>query len=391
VPQLNAGVLRHDPATGRTDQIREFNSGLTGRSIVSVAAHPDGPILFMHDWSDASDKVDVLIDPVHWRNPANWLSLPLGPGGLGDGPTVWDAHVERRDRIWFAVEGTGLVRWDVNGLGAGPDDPLTWRDQSDDHWTAPINDLPDTFLDPTQARGLAAGPGGSLWVGGNGVARIRYDGGVVETLDFVGTYTGSGYGLSNARVLDVAADRNGYLWVATISGLDRVRLGAGDPQVDSWFDAVTFATDATVNGRYSPSVVADLPGVNQDFSRLAMDADGRRLLFSSDRGAALVAVGGPVGTAGGTEAVHLYPNPWSPYRGDGPLKIGGLGVESGETVQVGIYNLEGQLVYEDPEVAADTGFWEGRNRVGNQVATGMYLVRVSWREGTVMRTLAVVR
>lgn len=389
-PQLGAGVLRHDPATGRTDQIRTPNSGLTGHSVVNVTAHPDGPILLMHDWADA-EKVDVLVDPVNWRNPDNWLTLPLGPGGLGDGPTVWDAHVARRDQIWFAVEGTGLVRWDVNGLNAGPDDPLTWHDPSDDHWTPPINDFPETFLDPTQARGLADGSDGSLWAGGNGVVRFRYDGGLLSTLDALGTASGEATGLSNSRVLDVVTDRNGYLWVANFSGLDRVRLGAGDPQVDSWFDALTFATDAGVNGRYSSTSIADLPGVNYDFARLAIDADGSRVLHSGDRGVALVEVGGPVGAGGGTEGVYLYPNPWGPDRGDGTLKIGGLGVETGETVEAVVYDLEGQIVYRDSEVAPDTGFWEGLNRVGSPVASGLYVVKVTWREGTVVRTLAVVK
>ncbi|MCP4572417.1 MAG: hypothetical protein GY838_08725 [bacterium] len=391
VPQTGSGVLRHDPATGRTDQIRPFNSGLSGNSLIGAVGHPDGPVLFLHDWLDTDDKVDVLVDPVHWRNPANWLSLPLGSGGLGDGPNVWDAHVARRDQIWFAVEGTGLVRWDVNGLSAGPDDPLTWLDQSDDHWTAPVNDFPNTFLDPTQARGIDDGPGGSLWVGGNGVVRFRYDGGLITTLDDLGTAAGDEGGLSNSRVYDVATDRHGYLWVANASGLDRVRLGAGDPVVDSWFDALTYATDGGINGRYLSTAIADMPGSNYDFARLALDSDRGRLLHSGDRGVSLVDVGGPVGAASGSASAQLYPNPWRPELGDGLLRIGGLGVEPGETVEVGIYTVEGQLVYQDPTVAPDTGFWRGVNRVGNPVATGLYVVKVSWRGEHLMRTLAVVR
>jgi len=391
VAQHGAGVLRHDPATGRTDQVVRLDSGITGHHVVNITAHPDGPVILMHDVNDEQSKVDVLVDPSAWRNPANWLSLPLGPGGLGDGPTVWDAHVSRRDQIWFAVEGTGLVRWDINGLRAGPDDPLTWHDQSDDHWAPPINDFRDTFLDPTQARGLAGGPDGSLWVGGNGVVRFRYEGGLVTTLDALGTAGGTAPGLSNGKVFDVAADRNGYLWVATASGLDRVRLGAGEPQVDSWFDVVTYATDAGVNGRYSPTAIADLPGVNYDFARLVADADGGRVMFSGDRGVALVEVGGPAGVAGGSDTVHLYPNPWGPDRGDGLLKVGGLPVASGEKVKVWIYTLEGELVFWDDRVEADTGFWAGQNRMRKQVTTGMYVVKVSWRQETVMRTLAVVR
>jgi hypothetical protein len=345
----------------------------------------------MHDWSDENDKVDVLVDPARWRDPSQWISLPLGPGGLGDGPTVWDAHVARADQVWFAVEGTGLVRWDVNGLSAGPDDPLTWFDQTDDHWSPPINDFPDTFLDPTQARGLADGPDGSLWVGGNGVVRFVYDGGLVTTLDALGAASGSASGLSDGKVYDVAVDRNGYLWVATASGLDRVRLGAGEPQVDSWFDAVTYATDPGVNSRYSSTAIADLPGVNYDFARLAVDADGERLLQSGDRGVALVRVGGPVGVGGGAESVYVYPNPWQPVSSDGGPKLGDLPVEPGTKVKVGVYTLEGEILQKPIYVLPDTEFWNGTNAKGSPVTSGMYVVRVSWEGASVMRTLAVVR
>jgi hypothetical protein len=42
-------------------------------------------------------------------------------------------------------------------------------------------------------------------------------------------------------------------------------------------------------------------------------------------------------------------------------------------------------------VAAGRGFWAGRNAGGNVVATGLYVVRITWRGATTVRTLAVVR
>ena len=88
------------------------------------------------------------------------------------------------------------------------------------------------------------------------------------------------------------------------------------------------------------------------------------------------------------ESAYVYPNPFTGDGGAG-LAIGGL--PAGGTASVEIYNLDGQLVYLDKEVTPETGFWTGTNRVGEEVSTGMYVVRVT--SGGVSRTmtLAVVR
>ena len=58
---------------------------------------------------------------------------------------------------------------------------------------------------------------------------------------------------------------------------------------------------------------------------------------------------------------------------------------------MGVYNLEGQLVYQDNFVAPDTGFWEGVNVMNSPVSSGMYILRIHAGGLTTTRTLAVVR
>ena len=390
----SGGLLRHDPASGRTEPVVPANSGLDGRRIVNLVVHPAGPLLMMHDSGDET-KVQVLVDPARWRDPGNWIVLPPGSDGLGDGSAVWDAYVERADVIWFAVAEAGLVRWDVNGDAAGPDDPLTWFDAGDDRWDPPVAAFGGWSNDPAKAMALAPGPDGSIWCGGDGLVRFVYDeataaipfGGVLDVL--VTKQSPDVPGLLGGGVADLAVDGDGHLWVLTRNGLNRVRGTGPDLETDAWLDLMNYAGSTVYGTLYSPSVIAPLPGFL--YRKLVAEPGGRRLLVGADRGAALVATvpGGGDGTTSSLAGVHLYPSPWRPEAG--PLAIGGLPATADDPAEVGIYTVEGQLVYRDPYVAGDEGFWSGVNRVGSPVSTGLYVVRISWRGTTELRTLAVVR
>lgn len=394
--QYTVGVLRIDGATGKVSHLTPASTGggLRATSVVNLVTHPDGPLFVMHDWVD-TEKVEVCVDPVHWRNPANWLAVRRD-GGLGAGPTVWDVLVERPDVIWFAVEGVGLVRWDVNGDAAGPGDPLTWLDTADDRWDAPLASLVGSSLDLRAAVALALGRDGTLWAGGNGVVQFTYDAAASHaTLVTAVTekFAATSEGLINGSVVDLAVDVNGDVWVASRTGLNRLR-GSGDAlTITAWTDLANYYGSATYQALYSDAVIAPLPGLT--YRKLAVDADGRHLLLSADQGAALLTIGGGGGTdTSALAAAYCYPNPWLSEAGTQTwLKLGGLpdGVTPDDPAVVEIYDLQGELVYRDDQVAADTAFWNGTNRMGNLVRTGMYVVRLDWRGRTAVLPLSVVR
>jgi hypothetical protein len=393
------GLLRVDGATGKVSHLDLTTSGLSGRAVLNLVTHPDGPLFVLHDAGD-TEKVDVLIDPVHWRNPANWMVLPLD-GGLGDGPKVWDAVVERRDVIWFAVEGTGLVRWDINGDAAGPDDELTWLDQSDDRWDPPVSAISGTSLKPAEAKALAVGRDGSLWAGGNGVIQFTYDEAApdpalraTKLTSLTEKFASSSVGLVNGNVADLTVDANGDVWVATLTGLNRVQGTGTDVAITAWIDLANYYGSTTYQVLYSTNVIAPLPGL--EYRKIVADATGRRLLLSSDQGTVLLTIGvvggddAPVALAG----AYCYPNPWLPEtNGESKLKVGGLpvGVTADDPAQVEIYDLQGELIYSDPYWAPETAFWDGTNPSGNRVRTGMYVMRITWRGQNTALTLAVVR
>ncbi|MBK9777133.1 MAG: hypothetical protein IPP62_12385 [bacterium] len=393
--QFTVGLLRIDGATGKVNHITSATSGLTTHFIVNLVTHPDGPLIAMFDASNTVSKVDVLVDPAHWRNPANWMVLPRD-GGLGTGPTVWDAVVERRDVIWFAVEDVGLVRWDINGDAAGPNDTLTWLDQSDDRWDAPITAIPGTTLDPGKAVALALGRDGTLWAGGNGVIQFTYDS-VTRRATLLTSISekvaSSSEGLVNGNVADLAIDVNGDVWVATRTGLNRVNGSGNNVTVEAWIDLANYYGSTTYQTLYSE--IAPLPGVT--YRKIVADSTGRQLLLSSDQGTVLITVGsggGTDGTAGLLDNAYCYPNPWLPdTAGTAGLRMAGFpgGVSADEPALVEIYDLQGELVYADDSVLPELAFWNGTNRMGNRVKAGMYVIRLSWGGQSRALTLAVVR
>lgn len=397
VGQYTRGVVRHDPATGVSELMSPDNCGLEGGWVVSLATHPEGPIFMMHDWAD-EQKVEVLFDTQNWRDPASWLLVPTGEDGLGVGPAVWDIVVERNDVIWFAVEGTGLVRWDVNGDLMGPNDPLTWANTSDDRWDDPISIFPGITNNPTEVKGLALAPDGTIWAGGNGLVRYSY-GEFSRTVsiheDFgekTSTFT---EGLVNGNVSDITVDASGDIWVATRAGINRGMTADGETTFEAWFDLGNYLSTSSYGTLYSPDKISPLPG--GEYRKIKARADGQAILLSSDRGAVLMEPrsGGSNTGQNMLSSAYLYPNPFKPGQGEGQLKVGGFDADAvnGTAASIQIYNAEGQLVFDSDFVSSDQGFWDGRNIALERapITTGMYVVKITHDGQTTIKPLAVVR
>ena len=396
--QLSRGVVRHDPQTRVTELMHPTNCGLEGRGTTNIMVHPDGTVFFMHDWRDIN-KVEILVNPAQWRNPNNWDTLPMGEGGLGTTAEVYAALVERNDVIWFAVAGVGLVRWDINGDAAGPNDPLTWLDTSDDRWDDPVSDLPRASNDPKDVRAMALAEDGTIWVGGNGLARFHYTVSGEELLvvvdeSFSEKTSPYAEGVVDGNVVGVNVDADGAVWVLCRSGLNRGVTSGGDTYFSAYFDPGNYLANSSFAALYSFNAVIDLPG--GEYRRMVISPDGEKLLISSDRGAAELtfAAGDGSGAASAMDA-YFYPSPYKPAEGSGFLKLGGIAADAdrGDPAEVQIYNLEGQLIFENLNVTAHEGFWDGRNIAleRSDVVSGMYIIRIKYGNQTVVKSLAVVR
>ena len=384
--QFFSGVIH--VADGEYDLIFPGNSPLDGSAVVRLAAHPDGPIFIMTDDNVPQSGVQVLVDPQQWRRGDAWVTPDVG------GTTVLAALAERRDVIWFAVRGVGLVRWDVNGDG-GPDDELTWN--------APQDDTFDTFptiagasIDLSQVQALALGADGRIWVASNRVLSFIYNvpGGFDEDslVEFRVKDNAAFQGLLSSAVVGLAVDRNQHVWALTSAGLNRIRPEGNSWSIDAYTDLETFLSLAG-SGLYSSNILAALPGGT--YRQLAANATGEQLIVSSDRGATRLTVAAGTDGAPADDALadlFLYPNPFSGLEGDTRLHLGGL-ADDGGTAQatVEILNLQGQIVYRLSSLDPDTGFFAGAvTRTNERVASGLYVVKVEYRGATAVRTLAVV-
>jgi len=390
------GVFKFNPATGTNELMDPDNSGLQGLRIINLVAHPDGPVFVLHDAGDAQ-RVEILVEPENWAGTASWVLPPMDQG-LGSGLEVGDALVERRDIIWFAVKDVGLLRWDVNGPNAGPNDPLTWFDPSDDVWYDPVTSFPGSELKADDAEALALGKDGSIWAGGNGLVQFTYELStgtsvsvtVIQELEEKSKDTPNVEGLVSGSVKDIATDNNGDVWVAATNGLNRVSPRGEEAHVTAWFDVGNYLSNDDYGVLYSPNVIAPLPG--QTYARIVPSLDNKQMVLSSDRGTTLITVGSGPSSGGSADDplrnVYCYPNPWSPGQPARLLKLAGL--PSG-TVRVEIYNVEGQVVLRDKTVAEGIGFWEGENKVGNPVASGMYILKITSGGRTTTRVVALER
>lgn len=399
INQFGSGVIRRDPATGLSKLANTGNSGLQGNAALSIVPHPDGTMLFLHDSianGATNGLVDVLIDSVNWRNPDNWLNLPTQDDRLGGGTKVWDAAVERNDVIWFAVQDVGLVRWDVNGDAAGPDDPLTWLDTSDDRWDSAVADFAPYENDPTVAETtLTVTKDGSLWIGGNGLVRFNYniDSRTAEVLDAWSEKSSAFFnGLLSGKVTDLVVDVNDDVWVCMTVGLNRIRRRTDTTFFDAYMDLANYYSNSIYQQLYSPAVITPLPGGAH--IKMAASADGHLLSVTSDRGAGMINVStASTGVSESLASLYCYPNPMEFESADSMLKLGGFSADAtnNDPAVLEIYNLEGELVYRNRYVSAETGAWDGTTRMNTQAVTGLYLVKVTWHGMTATRTLALVR
>ena len=190
---LLAGCLAAGAAAAAVPEIPRFRivgnaQGLPATDNKALALDHEGYL-----WIATADGL-ARFDGIGMRV---WRYDPGDPAGL-PGNNIQALHVDRFDRVWFAIESGGI------GMLDAPNRELhLFR----------LADHPDLGSDDTWA---IASRGDELWFGtyGAGVRRMRADG-------RIDGWTRAD-GLPSDIVLALAFDADGSLWVATSKGLGRI-------------------------------------------------------------------------------------------------------------------------------------------------------------------------
>jgi signal transduction histidine kinase/ligand-binding sensor domain-containing protein/CheY-like chemotaxis protein len=217
VARSPGGAVEFDPGSGRTLTYGPA-AGLTTDTVMSLAADPQG-----HIWAST---VDGLFESSPTSAGTRFRRLPQAPGeSLPVTPVV---HWDRRGRLWVA-----------NWYGIHVREAGQWR-----HLTS------HDGLRHNGTSYLAETPDGAIWIGYRepyGVTRLWLDGTHYEFRHYSHLN-----GMHSDKVVSLAADRSGRLWVGTDRGLESfdgsrwTKYDRGDGLI--WNDCSATALFADVDG-----------------------------------------------------------------------------------------------------------------------------------------------
>jgi signal transduction histidine kinase/CheY-like chemotaxis protein len=211
------GAVEFDPSSGRTVTYGPA-AGLATETVMSLAADPQG-----HIWAST---VDGLFEGSPTPAGTRFHHLPQAPGESL--PVTLAVHWDRRGRLWVA-----------NWYGIHVREAGQWR-----HFTS------HDGLRHNGTSYLAETPDGAIWIGYRepyGVSRLWLDGAHYEFRHYSHLN-----GMHSDKVVSIAADRSGRLWVGTDRGLESfdgsrwVNYDRGDGLI--WNDCTATALFADADG-----------------------------------------------------------------------------------------------------------------------------------------------
>jgi streptogramin lyase len=238
----------------------------------------------------------------------------------------------KEKKKWFASHDVGLHVLDDGG---------TPFDQSDDIWRS----YQEPELPSDEVRAVSVDKDGDVWVATTGgTARIR-EGNVIEY------YYSSAGGLPASYIYQMTPDWEGGMWFEHEYGVTRKNPDG------------TWSNYTTASGLVSDRIT-------YLFSCLS---------FDTERGALLVGTGGGVSRfltglipRASIDSITVYPNPFIPKEGH--LRVTFSHVPDGSVLR--IYTMSGELVCETERVVNGFAYWDGRNRAGEEVSSGIYFYAI---------------
>ncbi|UCG50950.1 MAG: T9SS type A sorting domain-containing protein [Candidatus Latescibacterota bacterium] len=313
-------------------------------------------------------------DGTTWRhvNPTS-----TDPGGNLDGMkagNVVDVAFGEDGIVYLALRNFGVQAWIPGGY-----DTANLFDLTDDTWIVIKQvGVQGGFQSEAEILSLALRSDGALWVGTTvGAYRI-----VGTAMTHIPANRGFGVGLLGNVVNDLEFDRQENLWIATDLGLNRIaRDDIGD--IASFTTPIVWQTQ--LNLFFPPDVVS--PIVNADCRRLALHPEKTLLYIATGNGLSVLDISSLERRETDLSTVYLYPNPIRTSRGDVGLKIANIDSE----VRVAVYTLEGELVHRQEASTAGDVVWDLTTKSGFLAASGVYLVRISSVNGSVVKMISLIQ
>jgi hypothetical protein len=354
----------HDIGSGGGD-------GLGSVQFLRARLDPAGNRWFVADSYPVEENAGIFILS---RDRSEWLSVTgATTGGEMWGGKIFDVDFGPDGTVYVANWGLGVQRWSTGGY--------EWSDLSDfsgDFWSS-VGEVEDEFQSEAEIYVLALRDDGMLAIG-TSAGLYKYRNGDFRRIQ---AKRGFSPGLLGDKVLDVAFDRSGDLWVATDLGLNRI---AADDDNDIASYTTPAAWQNQLNPYFDQSAVSPL--ANAFCETLILHPTEDILYIGTQGGLSALDFSPAPSEETDLSAVYMYPNPVEVRKGHSALKIGNITTP----VLVEIYSLEGELVHAqrvtDP---GDPVVWDLNTPKGFIAASGVYLVRVVSNGRSTVRTVSVIR
>jgi len=367
----------------------DFESELSGTSQIfaCLADHSGG--VFIAPWHRAVTWLDWQGTPD--RNDDNIVFFSSANSGLLNDQTR-EMAISQTGEIWFAQEAFFSTPSEPSGVCR-----LSWipGQEETSSWNTfePSDGLPSGDVRSVEVTTSSL----IAWMGTkDGLVKGNIQSGQVLFS------AGTGEGLPSGDVQSLAISRDGRLYVGTTGGLVLLRT---DNETISDVSEVTGNVSAlhfdnlsclwAVSGSglyriYPDGLVEEYNTYNSplqslDIRQIACDEDNGFLYFVTDHGLWKLTL--EQGMSGSLETATVYPNPFLPGNGQ-ILGVAGL---TDEELDIQMFDLTGNLVYESLSQRRETFSWNGTDLNGNPVASGTYIVRISQNGNDRFIKLAIVR
>jgi ligand-binding sensor domain-containing protein len=270
---------------------------------------------------------------------------------IGSVPVFGDMIIDQNNQLWAIIKDVGIMVYDGS---------LNTPDESNTKLLT--NVVGNGNLPNTEVHCLIEDLKGTIWIGTNGGMVAIYNPGSV--------FTGDDY---DAQEIFVEEELSTQILFATelvqtiaIDGANRKWVGTANAGV------FLMTEDATVQILHY--TIKNSPLLSNNVSIIEINPRTGENYFGTEKG--LVSYRGEAMEAFATlENAYAYPNPITPDY-SGPIAIVGLT----KNASVKITDINGQIVFETTSLGGQA-IWDGKNRLGNRVSTGVYLVFCATEDG----------